>query len=121
MFARALILYIVAILVLVLFIGLAIQWATMPANAHEWYTAEHNEKGQACCGGRDCAAIPDTAVTPVPGGYNVHIPEGFIPGWPAINTFVSNVRAKPAPTNGDYHLCYWGDEVRCFFFPAPSF
>ncbi len=96
---------------------------TPPAFAHSWYTGLHNEDGQLCCGGSDCAAIGDNEVTPVPGGYQVHVrdfsPLGVSKG--PINAFVPNSRAKPAKEGGEYHLCYWGGEVKCFFFPSPSY
>lgn len=88
------------------------------AHAHDWYTGLRNEKNQGCCGGLDCGPIAESAVTPVPGGYQVDTDD--FKGIP-IHTFIPNARAKPAKEGGDYHLCYWGGEVKCFFFPAPSF
>ena len=121
MFIRAVIIYIIGLFLLILFFGLMLQWSTTPSNAHDWYTGIKNEIGQACCGGRDCAAISDQYVRVVPGGYEVHLPALHKFAWPEIHAFVSNDRAKPAPTGGEYHLCFWGGEVKCFFFPAPSF
>lgn len=91
-----------------------------PAGAHDWYTGLKNEAGQLCCGGLDCGPIPDEDVTPVPGGYQVRV-KSF--GWNKVNidAFVPNARAKPAKQGGEYALCYWGGQIRCFFFPAPSY
>lgn len=90
---------------------------------HDWYLGLHNEDGQLCCGGVDCGPVRDDEVTPVPGGYEVHVrdfsPLGISKG--RIDAFVSNMRAKPAKEGGEYHLCFWGGEVKCFFFPAPSY
>lgn len=93
----------------------------VPAKAHDWYTGLRNETGAPCCGGSDCADISDEYVRAVPGGYEVHLPTGHRFAWPAIDAFVSDARAKPAREGGTYHLCWWGGEVRCFFFPAPAF
>ena len=112
----AVVLWLLALLAVLLFVGLyAMTW---PAQAHDWFTGLHNEKGELCCGGIDCGAIPEEDVTPVPGGYQVHVPN--FKGWPVIG-FVPNYRAKPAKEGGEYHLCYWGGEIRCFFYPAPSY
>ncbi len=94
------------------------------AEAHSWYDGLKNENEQICCGGSDCGPVDDRDVTPVPGGYRVHIQQ-FDPmasgSGPAIYTVVPNARAKPAKEGGQYHLCYWGGEVKCFFYPAPSY
>lgn len=82
-----------------------------PAAAHSWYPA-------TCCGDRDCAAISDDMVTPVPGGYDVH---AIVDGT-AVNGFVPNSQAKPAREGGEYHLCLKPDRsIRCFFYPAPAY
>ena len=90
----------------------------VPVPAHDWYSGLQNEAGEYCCGGNDCAAVPDQDVTPVPGGYQVHVP--FFKSGPVAG-FVPNSRAKPAKEGGQYHLCYWGGEIKCFFYPAPSY
>lgn len=87
---------------------------------HSWYTGLQNEQGQICCGGTDCGPLADSEVTPVPGGYQVHTKD-FAPKHIKIDAFVPNARAKPAKEGGEYSLCYWGGEVKCFWFPAPSF
>lgn len=92
--------------------------------AHSWYTGLTNQDGDSCCGGSDCGPIDDSQVTPVPGGYSVHVPK-FDPtasgSGPTINEFIPNSHAKPAKEGGQYHLCYWGGQVRCFFYPAPAY
>jgi hypothetical protein len=91
---------------------------------HSWYDGLHNTDGEICCGGSDCGPVDDQDVTPVPGGYNLHITK-FDPmasgTGPAIYTTIPNAFAKPAKEGGQYHLCYWGGKVKCFFFPAPSY
>jgi len=91
---------------------------TGPALAHSWYTDLRNEKAEPCCNGVDCFEIPDSDVTAVPGGYQVHT---YGMSGEAISGFVPNARAQPAKEGGNYHLCYWGNQIRCFFYPAPSF
>lgn len=88
------------------------------ASAHDWYSGLQNEIGETCCGGSDCAAISDEDVTPVPGGYDVHVPKFM--GYP-FRAFVPNSRAKPAKEGGEYHLCVVAGQARCFFFPAPTY
>lgn len=103
--------------VMVLFLFIVLLWSS-GAYAHDWYSGITNEKGESCCGGNDCAAIPDEDVTPVPGGYQVHVPN--FKGGP-VQGFVPNSRAKPAKEGGEYHLCYYGQHIACFFYPAPSY
>lgn len=94
-----------------------------PAEAHGWYTNLYNEAGESCCNGADCAEIPDSDVTPVPGGYQVHtlfFSPSYTGGTP-VTGFVPNSRAKPAKEGGSYHLCYWAAQIKCFFYPAPAY
>lgn len=61
---------------------------------------------KTCCGGNDCAPLPDGAARAVPGGYEVT-------GW----GFVPNAEAQPGP-DFHYHLCQYPPGVRrCFLFP----
>lgn len=75
--------------------------------AHSWYTGQVNEKGENCCNLLDCRQLADGDVTAVPGGYSVKSMGGL---------FVPNSRAQPSQDD-HYHLCYWGGQVRCFFYP----
>jgi len=83
--------------------------ATSDAGAHSWYTGLHNEKGEACCGDRDCGAdLNLTDVEGRPGGFYIK----------SLNAFVTSDRVKPAvEDDGYYHVCFWGGQVRCFFYP----
>lgn len=89
-----------------------------PVSAHDWYSGLKNEANQYCCGGNDCAEIGDQYVTPVKGGYEVQVPDFF---GKAVSGFVPNIRAKPAKQGGNYHMCVVGGDIRCFFYPAPSY
>lgn len=61
---------------------------------------------KTCCGGNDCAALPDGDVKAVRGGYSVA-------GW----GFVPNAEAQPGPDQ-HYHLCEYPKGFRrCFMFP----
>lgn len=93
-----------------------------PAAAHSWYTGIHNPVTQnICCGGDDCAPLDDREVTPVPGGYEVHASILHNGAALHVDEFVPNAQAQPAREGGQYHMCYWGGQIRCFFFPAPSY
>jgi hypothetical protein len=106
-----------------LFVALAVIPITgPPAQAHDWYSGIVNEDGLSCCGGSDCAELADQYVDEVPGGYIVDIPAG---AWKIyqgpFSAFVPDSRAQAARQGGNYHLCIVGGQVRCFFFPAPSY
>lgn len=64
--------------------------------------------GGSCCGGNDCAPLPDGAVHPVRGGYQVD-------GW----GFVENGKAQPGPDQ-HYHMCHSGTTLYCFLTPNPG-
>lgn len=85
---------------------------------HDWYSGLQNEKGEYCCGGNDCAEIGDQYVTPMKDGYLVNVPD-FMSQH--VQGFVPNARAKPAKQGGNYHMCIVSGEIRCFFYPAPSY
>lgn len=96
----------------------------VPAQGHSWYAGLKNGDGEICCGGTDCGPVLDEFVTPVKGGYELRIPMFDPTGsghGPPIYTTIPNSMAKPAKEGGVYHLCYWGNKVRCFFFPAPAY
>ena len=61
-----------------------------------------------CCGGQDCAALPDKDVRAVPGGYDV-AGWGCIPNENAQNGFDQR-----------YHLCHSGPQLYCFLTPSPG-
>jgi hypothetical protein len=63
----------------------------------------------SCCGGNDCAVLPDQAVHAVKGGYQVD-------GW----GFIPNERAQSGPDPYHYHLCHAGPTLYCFLTPAPG-
>lgn len=97
---------------------LALHLTTVVLPVHDWYSGLKNEKDEPCCGGNDCRAVSDEDVTPVPGGYDVHVP--MFMGAP-VRGFVPNIRAKPAKEGAEYHMCIVGGVIRCFFYPAPSY
>lgn len=95
-----------------------------PARAHDWYTGYQNAKKESCCGGSDCAQLPDDAVRIVKGGYEVtYLPEDF-PNAIEIQQFpivVLNAEAQPGEDPVHFHMCIWGSAMKCFFVPAPGF
>lgn len=84
--------------------------ASAPASAHSWYTGIKNADGQLCCSGSDCAPLPAGDVTEVEGGYYTHTYDQVVPFS----------RVQPSP-DGDFHACFWGGRIRCFFGPVSSF
>ncbi len=101
-------------------ITLALVVATLPTSlwAHDWYSGLVNEAGQYCCGGNDCAEVADQYVTPMKNGYLVNVPDFF---GKSVEAFVPSARARPAKQGGNYHMCVVAGDVRCFFFPAPTY
>lgn len=97
-------------------------WAS-GAYAHSWYTGYQNSRKQSCCGGSDCAQLPDDAVHPIKGGYTItYLPPGF-PNASQLKMPITipNAEAQPGEDPVHYHLCIWGSEAKCFFTPAPGF
>ncbi len=80
-----------------------------PAASHDIYTGLHDPwAGTICCGDHDCFAIGTEKVEQVSGGWMVD--------YLGSTHFVSAKRALPSP-DGRFHICWWGDEVRCFLAP----
>ena len=97
--------------------------ACSQAQAHSWYTGYQNRHKESCCGGSDCAQLPDDAVKPVKGGYVVsYLPPGF-PNARQITlpVTIANEDAQPGEDPVHYHMCIWSSAVKCFFVPAPGF
>lgn len=85
------------------------------ASAHSWYSGKTDpETGISCCGGFDCAEIPDADVREVRGGYE-YLPTGeFIP--------TSRVQQSH---DWRFHRCVFlggllKGTTRCFFSPPGS-
>jgi len=80
------------------------------------YRGLMNRQGGSCCGGADCATLPDGAVKAVPGGYEVRSSRwsGFIP----------NAKAQDGgPDPSRYHLCSNAQGpggLLCFYIPSPG-
>lgn len=94
-----------------------------PALSHSWYTNMMSPDGKrSCCGGSDCAQLPDAAVSAVKGGFVVWwLPKDF-PGA-STQTFpitIHNADAQPGEDPSHYHMCIYMGSVRCFFFPGAS-
>lgn len=98
------------------------------AKAHgpaEWIQEGHykNAVGELCCGPRDCGLYVGGTIEHKPGGYQVNaafqIGEGDSAKIININAFIREQDATPSPT-GDYWLCSWGGQIRCFFAPTPG-
>lgn len=65
-----------------------------------------NEKGELCCGrGVDCKEWPASAIKITPQGY-------LFPNGQLIPT------NKVTPSADEFaHMCIWGGEVKCTFYP----
>lgn len=108
MFARALIIYIIAILIIILFIGFALQKATTPANAHSWYDGD-------CCSDRDCRPISASEVREL--------------AWDRVLDLVSGQEVRGAQIrqskDGDWHICNVAGDRKarplCVYRPVPAF
>lgn len=103
-------------------IVLAVTWATA-AEAHEWFSNQHNENNEACCSGSDCRLLPDGAAAAVKNGYVIKwLPPDFPnAGQITLPVFVPNERAKPGEDPNHFAACVWGGQVRCFFTPSPGY
>jgi hypothetical protein len=86
------------------------------AEAHDWYTGTHNEKGWSCCGGQDCAPLTDGDVSAVNGGFFIASKQMYVPAS----------RAQPSMSpDGHYHACFLSSGrdsgsqplPQCFFYP----
>jgi hypothetical protein len=77
---------------LVLLLLLLLPGLVPPAAAHDWYVGRVNERGELCCDGDDCAALPEARVRRVSGGYEVDVVPGTHP----------MVRVE------DWRQCYYG-------------
>jgi hypothetical protein len=94
------------------FIGIAAAIAVGPARAHDWYEGLTNAQGERCCGGKDCAPLPDGDVKEVPGGFLIRSI--------GINVPYAATQASP---DSRFHACVWWtpkQEVKCFFAPMPE-
>jgi hypothetical protein len=68
-----------------------------------------NAAGELCCGERDCKETPAQHVTLPAPGYR--LPSGM---------FVPESEAQPSP-DGQFWICVWGGQRKCFFAPVPTF
>ncbi|HMN73099.1 MAG TPA: hypothetical protein PKA55_14640 [Rhodoblastus sp.] len=57
-----------------------------------------------CCGAGDCRAMPKEMVKVERGGYRLL----------DTNELIPFLRAQPSP-DGEYWVCRWGAETKCFF------
>ena len=91
---------------------------------HSWFTDTRDPTtGRSCCGGTDCALLPDDAVKAVHGGYVIeYLPKGF-PNGDTISTpfTIPNDRAQPGKDPAHYALCIWSQTYQCFFTPWPAY
>jgi hypothetical protein len=90
--------------------------APSAAAAHDFYTTTRDPvTAHSCCGGMDCAPVPESEVRLAPGGY-LYLPTGEL---------IPHARVQQAP-DWQFHRCkYLGDvaghrkgETRCFFAPG---
>lgn len=74
-----------------------------------WVDRTKNKKGERCCdAGKDCHSLNPEEVKHVPGGVNIRLGEQtlFIPGEEIMPS-----------EDGRYWVCYWNNQVKCFFAP----
>lgn len=108
MFARAIIIYLAGLLLLILFFGWLLQWSTMPANAHSWYDGD-------CCSDRDCRPIPATEVREM--------------AWDRVLDLISGQELRGAQVrqsqDGEWHICNVAGNRKarplCVYRPVPAF
>lgn len=69
-----------------------------------------NERGELCCGrGVDCKEWPASAIKVTPEGY-------LFPNGHLIPT------NKVTPSADEFaHMCIWGGEIKCTFYPMGSY
>jgi hypothetical protein len=93
------------------------------ATAHGWYTSTNDPvTGFSCCGGSECAPIPDADVKEMQGGYT-YLPTG---------EFIPYHRVQHS-RDWQYHRCSYrsnfinldqgifrAGDTRCFFAPQPN-
>lgn len=90
------------------------------ALAHSFYEA-------FCCSGNsvtgDCQPIPDEAVKPIPGGFQITLRPGDHPLVTRLHVFqIEASKARPSP-DGRHHACLYPteDTLRCFYTPPMGF
>jgi hypothetical protein len=74
-----------------------------------WIDRSKNKKGERCCdAGKDCHSIEPERVKPAEGGVVVQLDyrSVFVPGGQIM-----------VSEDGKYWVCYWGNEIKCFFAP----
>jgi hypothetical protein len=92
-----------------LFVACLLIGVAGPAASHDIYTGLLDPlAGTICCGGHDCFPIGEERVERVNNGWFVQ--------YLGERHFVSAKRALPSP-DGKYHICWWGNRVRCFLAP----
>lgn len=95
----------------------------LPVFAHSWYDPD-------CCGGNDCAPIPDTAVTLTAEGWKVRLEPGEHPMVTRgpIEVIVPDEDVRPS-RDANFHACVrdqsspsavMTDPVICLYVPGTS-
>lgn len=94
-----------------------ISLAGTPAVAHDFYETYTQPSGAPCCGGDDCAPIPDSAVSidPKAGTVTLTFKPGEHPSFPNGGTVTSDrVGIHRSPDIGT-HACAKPSRVFCVF------
>lgn len=97
--------------------------AALPLFAHSWYDS-------ACCGGNDCAPIPDTAITLTPEGWKVRLEPGEHPMVTrgVIEAIVPDEDVHPS-RDANFHACVrdqsspsnvMAEPIICLYVPDPG-
>jgi hypothetical protein len=76
--------------------------------ANSWVDRESNFKGERCCdAGKDCHVVPPDRV--MPRGDGVTLPDYGNITIPGNQIQISQ--------DGQYWVCFWANQVKCFFAP----
>lgn len=111
---------ILAVLAALVFAALLL---TRPAHAHSWYSGTNDPVTQmGCCGGTDCAEIPDADVRQTASGGYVYLPTGEeIPQSRVQRSRDWRFhRCKYLSTFTNANGTFKAGDTRCFFAPPGS-
>lgn len=112
--------------------GLVLAWLIVsPADAHDAMPTAAQPEGwrydAACCHGNtvngDCQAIPNSTVTPIPGGFSITLRPGEHRLVTKPHSYTIEQSKVRESRDGRYHACLYPteDKLQCFYAPPMSF